>query len=220
MLVGIGLIILGAMQYFVIARQVSIMDTQTNISRTQIAITETIERPFVFRKNIWIEYGLDDARWRFIIEWENAGNTAPIGLMLRPHCGFGAIDEIPPFHADYRTDPQATVEFFYVLGPKQSKKNGRCLLDQKEIDSARSDGKFFFIGGQAIYGDSFGKTHKTRFCEQYPVPTLPSDPKSDIEVHQLLGDPIFCWGYNCTDAECDAQDAYQDERRGVRPPKP
>jgi hypothetical protein len=147
------------------ARILEITDAST---RDVARATVTGQRPFIFKRTIWFETSSEtnDVRWRFVIEWENGGNTAPLDLRFRPLCGVGAVDMEPPFRNDYGHRESATPT---VLRPRQSEMVGRCPVEQSDLDEVAHHRRFLFVGGEPTYRDVFDPTyvHITRFCHEY-----------------------------------------------------
>jgi hypothetical protein len=175
------------------------------IARQSDETSRITNRPYVFLQDISV---VSDGRlWNLIPQWVNGGNITTKDMKIKiSSVGFAETPGVSPGWT--RCDISDTISgpsVPNVLGPKQIS-SVAFLTVPGEVFSSFQAGrtKKLYIWGKAIYRDDFSlKRRITRFCfDTESIVGNPSDPKDNIRFFHSL-----CAEGNCTDEECDKEDA-------------
>jgi hypothetical protein len=171
--------------------------------------TRASQRGFAYVKGTpWGQFKKGDQLfWRWLIEWENSGNT-PIKLVnFALACPAMNIPGGPYIADPYTIKRRPNIQknqtiISVILGPKQSSFGGQCEFPTEQVSKIQSGATTQYIVGEATYTDIFGQKHVTRYCNY--VMNVTGDPSATSNI-QVSSGP--CIRHNCSDEECAKEDA-------------
>jgi hypothetical protein len=190
-----GLVFVGIITAVILVLQLSSFWQADDTSR----ITN---RPYVFLQDILLAG--DGKTWKFIPQWMNGGNITTQDMKMRINLvGLGESPGVRDgfSRCDVISGPSAPI----VLGPKQVSSVAFFDTPAKTfVDFQKGTTKKLYIWGWARYRDDFSKKPRTtRFCfDIRSIVGNPTRPNSEIKLLHNL-----CTESNCTDDECDKEDA-------------
>jgi len=163
------------------------------------------QRAYVFINNIDMVYGDDAATkfWQVIPRWENAGNTATYQMSSRINY-YSLPTDLPTGFSRCDFDAQETR---FVLSSKEKSNVSFMRIDPTTLQNFKIAGsavRHMKFWGWTKYQDTVAyQDHITRFCWNIEsIGGNPSDPNANLRMTHSL-----CKEGNCTDKECEAEDA-------------
>jgi cell division protein FtsL len=129
----------------------------------------------------------------------NGGDSPTRALRVRMACteAIWTLDE--PF--DQRR-LAAAKEYRIAIGPKKEASYIACTYGVPAFTRVITDSRSIYVFGDALYADTVrpSQTHRVEFCYRFYR-------FFSIEGGPPTGDADACGRHNCTDDECDAEDA-------------
>jgi hypothetical protein len=198
LLTAIGLLVVNIFQMMATQDAVTKAGEANNLTRRSL---ESVQRAFIIshgikKKMIVVKNtsGNTTKSFEFTTQWENAGNTPAVGVIM----AFGVVEKIdeltePEFMAT-RIDRAVLKAASSAIGPKSTVDSGvaRQLEDFPDVP------RFFW--GWLVYRDTFPNTepHVTEFCLKTTKIQPHQPPDGDYTF-----DATVCSHHNCVDEFCE-----------------
>jgi hypothetical protein len=199
----------GLISAIIFGGQLNVMQGQLDEMKTASRIAEntllTSQRAYVFINDIDLIYG-DDATskfWQAIPRWENAGNTAT--FEMTSHINYYNLPSDLPTRFS-RCDFDSEHVRLILSGKDKSNVSFMRIVPTavSAFKSGDSKSRHMKFWGWAKYKDAIDyQNHITRFC--WNIESIggdPGDPNANLRMTHSL-----CSEGNCTDKECEAEDA-------------
>lgn len=172
--------------------------SQEKILKQQIADSRATQRAFIVSSGYDVEFHgeLGEKRYRFLVGWENRGNTPTRNAKIVLTC---------PKSRDHVADPLAVAVIeqsmlaHRSIGPKEATPGGNCEFAVPFITDVKNGKLIIYLVAGIVYDDVFGASHVTLYCREI------FDVAGPIGVPMEQGTSFFdspCEDYNCTDEEC------------------
>src|SRR5712692_10095440 len=133
--------------------------------------TRAIQRGFAYVKDTpWGQFKKgNDLFWRWLIQWENSGNTPIKSVNFALACPTLNIPGGPNIADPYALKKMPNVQknrsvISVILGPKQTSFGGQCEFPANDVVKFQNNNATQYIIGEATYTDIFEKKHITRYC--------------------------------------------------------
>jgi hypothetical protein len=187
---------------FVGAVTAGVLALQYCILRNSDETARITNRPYVFLQDVSL---IGDGKdWFLIPQWVNGGNITTRDMKMRVNLvGLSEAPGVNPgfTRCDVRSQPSAPI----VLGPKQVSTVAFLSTPSGTFsDFQVGSTKKLYLWGRATYHDDLSKGQRiTRFCfDIEKVSGNPLDPDANLRLLHSL-----CPEGNCTDEDCDKEDA-------------
>jgi hypothetical protein len=189
----------GERQLDMIAQSITAAKTSAEAATDQVGLSRlaliSVERAFVFLREIEIYPATDKSMISFLPRWENSGQTPARNLQNMANWYYFVPDM--PDNFDF-SDQCDKVPSWITIGPKATIFMSFLEIDRERIDGVIDGKGKLYIWGWAEYDDVFpeSRPHRTEFCLQVIMKGVPGEDCGVSIRFQLHRN------HNATDDEC------------------